>query len=71
MTSERHVQMIDRRLRYLLTKQTRGPMEQAEIDALQWALPLLRRTAPAARPSMADACSSCKTPAGYRCVHLT
>ena len=72
MTTERHVSMIQRRLTFLLAKRSGGEMERAEIEALQWALPLLRRTLPQPlnRASLSVPCHVCKTPAGYDCIHL-
>lgn len=71
MTPERNVSMIQRRLTFLQAKRSGGEMEQAEILALEWALPLLRRTLPQAlqRTGVGLPCPACKTPAGYSCVH--
>ena len=72
MTPERNVAMIQRRLTFLIAKRSGGEMERAEIAALEWALPLLRRTLPQSlsRASIAVSCPACKTPAGYACIHL-
>ena len=72
MTPERNVAMIQRRLTFLIAKRSGGEMERAEITALEWALPLLRRTLPQSlnRSSIAVPCPACKTPAGYACIHL-
>ena len=72
MTPERNVAMIQRRLTFLLAKRSGGEMARAEIAALEWALPLLRRTLPQSlsRASIAVPCPACKTPAGYACIHL-
>lgn len=72
MTPERHVSMIQRRLTFLIAKRSGGEMEQAEITALEWALPLLRHTLrhTLRRPSMTAPCPACKTPAGFACIHL-
>lgn len=67
-----HVGLIQRRLNYLSARRASGPMEQAELDALRWALPRLRavvlNTAP--RRQLNEPCSACKTPAGFSCAHL-
>ena len=73
MSAVQHVGMIQRRLDYLVAKrEAAGPMAQAEIEALRWALPLLRPAAikAAKRQHLGEACTACKTPAGFICIHL-
>ena len=73
MTAARHVSMMERRLNYLMERNANaGPMVLAEIDAIRWALPVLRRVVSqeSLRSHLGETCPACRTPVGFICSHL-
>jgi len=72
MNAARHIAMLERRLAYLSEQRSNPPLAVAELEALRWALPLVRPVAAreAPRQALTDPCPMCRAPGGFTCAHL-